>query len=661
MDDVVTRARLVVFLLGLVHALSSQGQSLGHVDPLTLSRADPRCWESASALLLEMRTPRIAHTVPDFWDLMVFLKSSDNRKHSALFWDLAQVFWDLYVDCMRSRNHGLGRRHIMRTKRRLTVARSLSADKSFVQESQNHFSKLKEFTRAWFQIQVPEIEFSEILIHVQESLSPAEVQELVFLCSEILRKDLSRVVKATELFTPLQKCNLLSNSDPSLLVELLKIIKRDKLIRDLQLNPKLKNRHVSPYRRMLFKLAENITDEELKNIKFLLRDKLGQNKLEQIVTMLQLFLELEKKDCLSANNLGILERTVGMICPSLKKIIRENGAGVPEEQKCRDKFQDLSVTTIPVPVLYKQLDIIILMSHFIHCNTKEGQVACLSPSKTQKLAQGDKNQSFPEPKPTNTPKLEQYDMSGDWRGVALIINNYKFINLKERHGSEVDKKSLVDVFQWLGFETVVKENCSREEMLTALEDLCKRDHTKADCVVCCLMSHGYDGGLYGVEKGKVPIKDMLDKLDGRNCISLIQKPKLFFIQACRGNQELQPACYESDDSNNSEINCSLDSDAEVPKESISERSDYLVAMATVPGYVSFRETSRGSWFIQSLCKHLQKLVPSGIDLLSILTEVNREVSMKADPTGRRKQMPQPEFTLTKRVVFPVPKNPMPSK
>ncbi|KAF7709592.1 protein FAM237A-like [Silurus meridionalis] len=154
MDDVVTRARLVVFLLGLVHALSSQGQSLGHVDPLTLSRADPRCWESASALLLEMRTPRIAHTVPDFWDLMVFLKSSDNRKHSALFWDLAQVFWDLYVDCMRSRNHGLGRRHIMRTKRRLTVARSLSADKSFVQESQNHFSKLKEFTRAWFQIQV---------------------------------------------------------------------------------------------------------------------------------------------------------------------------------------------------------------------------------------------------------------------------------------------------------------------------------------------------------------------------------------------------------------------------------------------------------------------------------------------------------------------------
>ncbi|KAG7331070.1 hypothetical protein KOW79_005039 [Hemibagrus wyckioides] len=151
MDDVVLRARLVLLLLVVVQA---QDQSLGHVDPLTLSRADPRCWESASVVLLEMRTPRIAHTVPDFWDLMVFLKASDNRKHGALFWDLAQVFWDLYVDCIRSRNHGLGRRHIMRTKRRVTVARSLSADKSIVQETQNHFSKLKEFTRAWFEIQV---------------------------------------------------------------------------------------------------------------------------------------------------------------------------------------------------------------------------------------------------------------------------------------------------------------------------------------------------------------------------------------------------------------------------------------------------------------------------------------------------------------------------
>lgn len=45
----------------------------------------------------------------------------------------------------------------------------------------------------------------------------------------------------------------------------------------------------------------------------------------------------------------------------------------------------------------------------------------------------------------------------------------------------------------------------------------------------------------------------------------------------------------------------------------------------------------------------------GVDLLSILTQVNSDVSKKTDKRGLKKQMPQPEFTLTKRVVFPPPK------
>ncbi|XP_066089119.1 protein FAM237A [Saccopteryx bilineata] len=81
-------------------------------DLLALNQADPQCWESSSMLLLEMRKPRISNTVSDFWDFMFYLKSSENLKHGALFWDLAQLFWDIYVDCILSRNHGLGRRRL---------------------------------------------------------------------------------------------------------------------------------------------------------------------------------------------------------------------------------------------------------------------------------------------------------------------------------------------------------------------------------------------------------------------------------------------------------------------------------------------------------------------------------------------------------------------
>uniref|UniRef100_A0A8C6H413 Family with sequence similarity 237, member A n=1 Tax=Mus spicilegus TaxID=10103 RepID=A0A8C6H413_MUSSI len=81
-------------------------------DLLTLNQADPQCWESSSMLLLEMRKPRVSNTVSGFWDFMIYLKSSENLKHGALFWDLAQLFWDIYVDCVLSRNHGLGRREL---------------------------------------------------------------------------------------------------------------------------------------------------------------------------------------------------------------------------------------------------------------------------------------------------------------------------------------------------------------------------------------------------------------------------------------------------------------------------------------------------------------------------------------------------------------------
>ncbi|XP_017326249.1 caspase-8 isoform X2 [Ictalurus punctatus] len=519
-------------------------------------------------------------------------------------------------------------------------------------------------------------EFRKLLVQVHNSLSQNEMLELVFLCSDILKKDLSDVVTARDLFSLLQKRDLLSSDDSSLLVELLKIIKRDQLIRDLQLNPQLSRSRVSPFRRMLFELSENISDDDLRNIKFLLNNTLPRRKLQQNVTVLQLFLEMEKRGYMSANNLGTLESITEPVCPSLKKIIslyqKENGSSVPEEMKGRDKSdsQDTSVTTRPDPpedtAAYHQEEPPSYLSHPLcteeHSsgNAVQEHVAHLRLSETRNLAEGDRNLSFPEPNQNNTP-LEQYDMSGDWRGFALIINNYDFSNcqeLKNREGTDIDEKSLVAVLRWLGFEIVKRQDCNRESMLEALDELRRRDHTQADCVVCCVLTHGCEGGVQGVDGKTVLLRELMELLDGIHCPSLQQKPKLFFIQACQGVHEQQVVFLQSDGPNNTsdvEFFC----DAEVPRESIPAGADYLVAMATVSGCVSFREKSKGSWFIQSLCKNLEQLVPSGIDLLSILTKVNNDMSKKADRTGTRKQMSKPEFTLTKRIVFPIPKTPMP--
>lgn len=261
----------------------------------------------------------------------------------------------------------------------------------------------------------------------------------------------------------------------------------------------------------------------------------------------------------------------------------------------------------------------------------------------------------------NTEGLETYPMTAAKRGVCLIINNYDFTKsklnpvllkpLQNREGTMADERCLTEVFKWLGFEVVVRQDCDSRKMLSELKELGRQDHSQMDCLVCCILSHGREGSVYGVDGHPVPLKDLMEQVNGSKCFSLAVKPKLFFIQACQGNNEQRPVFIEADGPSRGAV-CT---DAVVPKESIPCDADVLLAMATVPNFVSFRERTKGTWFIQSLCKNLVEMVPSRCDLVSIMTKVNADVSRMTDTTHVKKQMPQPAFTLRKRVIFPIPK------
>lgn len=228
------------------------------------------------------------------------------------------------------------------------------------------------------------------------------------------------------------------------------------------------------------------------------------------------------------------------------------------------------------------------------------------------------------------------------RGICLIINNYDFSksekSLLKREGTIVDEGQLMfkyiwhvgvllraflylhpsgclterlrKVFQWLGFEIETHRDCKSEKMLSVMQELGSRNHSQMDCLVCCILSHGQEESVYGVDGHSVRIRELMEPFNGLNCSSLAEKPKLFFIGACQGNREQKAAYMEADGPEQSLVQ----SDAFKSTYSIPSDADFLLGMATVPSFVSFRDRTKGTWFIQSLCQNLVSMVPRLVTL-----------------------------------------------
>lgn len=79
-------------------------------------------------------------------------------------------------------------------------------------------------------------------------------------------------------------------------------------------------------------------------------------------------------------------------------------------------------------------------------------------------------------------------------------------------------------------------------------------------------------------------------------------------------------------------------------------ADFVLAYATVPGYVSWRNSEYGSWFIKAFVDTMMEMSKKE-HFLDILTEVNRRVAEEFQSRGRNKQIPAPVTMLTRKLYF----------
>lgn len=162
---------------------------------------------------------------------------------------------------------------------------------------------------------------------------------------------------------------------------------------------------------------------------------------------------------------------------------------------------------------------------------------------------------------------------------------------------------LIKVFKKMHFEVEVLDDLQASDMQHFIKQFAEKDHAQMDAFVCCVLSHGEKGAVLGVDEKPVAIRDLT--LPFAKCRTLAGKPKLFFIQACQGNVG-QEAVWMADGTEGGTYKEDAHTAAH---QSIPIEADFLIGMATVGYYRSFRHTQHGSIFIQELCKQLESGCP----------------------------------------------------
>ncbi|XP_072534698.1 caspase-6-like [Salminus brasiliensis] len=255
----------------------------------------------------------------------------------------------------------------------------------------------------------------------------------------------------------------------------------------------------------------------------------------------------------------------------------------------------------------------------------------------------------------NFDPAEEYKMDHKKRGRALIFNQERFywqLMLNSRSGTDADKRNLVQRFEELGFDVKAYSDLKRDDILKIITEASSSNHVDADCFVCIFLSHGENGHVYAYDD-KIDIQEITSLFRGDKCPSLVGKPKIFILQACRGDKHDDPVTPM--DVVDSEMINQVVVDAGVVY-TLPAGADFIMCYSVAEGFYSHRETVNGSWYIQDLCDALHHH-GSKLEFTELLTLVNRKVSYRSvgNCTDRsaigKKQVPCFASMLTKKLYF----------
>ncbi|CAN9503256.1 unnamed protein product [Ophioblennius macclurei] len=479
-----------------------------------------------------------------------------------------------------------------------------------------------------------------LLSRIDEQLDSSEVAALRFLCFDTVnKKRLEGINDAKDLFLRLEEKGLLENN--VFLSDLFRTLRRTDLLKLLGVDSRQPQDEtdstpvLSKYRIMLYKIYDDLTEENFDKMKFLLRDKLPRRQIDLSKTALDVFAEMEKANLLADTNVDELLKVVQELDQQLTSMVQEYKDATQQHVHPHVSMDNQRANNDTYP-RQPLLSVSETMPSYGE-ESVESVYSDAQPCRTRPS-------SFSDP-------TEYYAMVHRPRGLCVIINNEKFpgTSLLERRGSDEDEKALKTLFTCLGFNVEVHNDLTAREIRDQIEKISKRSFLLEDALVVCVLSHGELGCVFGSDEEKVFLQELTFPFTSDQATTLAGKPKLFFIQACQGGGYQKGSLLSVQ---KQEEHFYLEEDAgPIRGETVPAHADFLIGMATVQEFKSFRHTTKGSIYIQELCRQLTVSAESETpdDILSVLTRVNREVSQ--GNYLNHKQMPEPKYTLTKKLVL----------
>ncbi|XP_066543410.1 CASP8 and FADD-like apoptosis regulator isoform X2 [Amia ocellicauda] len=367
-----------------------------------------------------------------------------------------------------------------------------------------------------------DLQLSLTINHIAEELNSDECKMLLYLCSDME----SSIEDVKDMLKSLMKRG---EVDQIFLLELMYRIKRFDLLKKVFRSTKKEVEGilghkcvVSEYRVLMADVSEDLDNDDLHALIFLLSDSLPRGRLDKAKSFIDIIIELEKQDKVSHEKVDLIEQC-------LRSIRRVDLA------KRVHMYQRKGIK--PTISIQNQKE---KMQHRPACPPPQLPEASSTPSLTQRMWQQPSAALAPENIKIAVPETgmqycqnteDVYRMQTIPRGICLIIDCIGF-----------DGDMLQQTFQRLQFKVILYKWLNLADALSILNETSRMTEFQyIDCFVCCIISRGTSNAMLATECEGPGLKyDAIKHLfTADHCPGLLGKPKLFFIQNYCRNADVE--------------------------------------------------------------------------------------------------------------------------